>query len=767
MRRLIAGVAGAAVVALPGFIAAAPASAAPTAAPIPNPKGTAKDSDNIASPLSTKQNAERQRAHEMVLKGEATPKGKNKVVRIAPGQYVELAREDEDSIFTVLGEFGTQESPFTILKGGQPGPLHNTIPEPDRTKDNSTIWEPDFSQGYYEDLLFSEKAGDISMRNYYLEQSSGAYTVNGDVTDWVKVPYRTKHYGSNYCGGIVCAQTWSFVNDSVNAWYTNALATMGSPQAVKDYLAKFDVWDRYDYDGDGNFDEPDGYIDHFQSVHAGVGEETGGGTYGTDAIWSHRWYNQTTPIGAGGPTGNPAGGTQIGASGIWIGDYTIEPENGGVGVFSHEFGHDLDLPDLYDTSGNTGGAENSTAFWTLMSSGSYGNTGKPEDGIGGEPTDMGNYEKFFLGWLDYDVVGYGEKRTLKLGPAEHATKKSQGAFVLLPDKVVKQSIGDPYAGDAFYYSGAGNDLDNTMTKSVAVGGGAFSAKVRYEIETDWDYAYLTVNGEPVETNLSTDEDPNSQNFGNGITGESSPAGAWVDLTADLSAYAGSTVDIGFRYWTDGAAVENGFQADEVTLDGTVIGSAESAEGWTLDGFTTTSGSEEQSFFNAYILANRQYLGFDTALETGPYNFGFASTKPNWVEHFKYQDGLLINYWDTSQTDNNVGDHPGSGLVLPVDAHPNLLTWSDGTLMRPRIQSYDSTFGLQKTDGMTLHLDGVPTKVPSQKAQPVFDDTKSWWTGGSAAGRYQPGWNGVDVPKTGTTIKVVSENKNGMMTVKVN
>ena len=29
-------------------------------------------------------------------------------------------------------------------------------------------------------------------------------------------------------------------------------------------LPHLDLWDRYDYDGDGNFNEPDGYIDHFQ-----------------------------------------------------------------------------------------------------------------------------------------------------------------------------------------------------------------------------------------------------------------------------------------------------------------------------------------------------------------------------------------------------------------------------------------------------------------------------------------------------------------------
>jgi immune inhibitor A len=766
MRRLIAGAAGLAVAALPALVGISPASAAgPPDLPDEAPEVRG---DVVSSPLADKRQAERARAVEMVLKGQATPQGKNKVVKIAPGQYVELARQDEDSIFTVLGEFGDLESPFGILQGGAPGPQHNQIPEPDRSVDNATIWTEDFSQPYYEDLLFSEAKGAVSMRNYYLEQSSGAYSVNGEVTDWVQVPYRAAHYGRDYCGSIVCAQTWRFVEDSVNAWWNEAVASMGEAGA-KDYLAQFDVWDRYDYDGDGNFDEPDGYIDHFQSVHAGEGQETGGGSYGTDAIWSHRWYVQTTPIGGGGPLVGgelvPFGGTPLGDSGLWIGDYTIEPENGGVGVFAHEFGHDLDLPDLYDTSGNTGGAENSTAFWTLMSSGSYGNSGKPEDGIGTEPTHMGAWEKFQLGWLDYEVAFAGEKSTHNLGPAEHRTKKSQGAFVVLPDREVTVDIGSPFAGDAFYYSGNGNNLDNTMTKQVTVGAGNLSAKVNYDIETDWDYAYLTVNGTSVETNLSTTTDPNGQNFGYGITDSS--GGAWLDLTADLSSYAGQTVDIGFRYWTDGAAVEPGFSVDEIVLDGSTIGTAETDEGWTFDGFRTTTGQEQQAFFNAYVLENRQYIGFDTSLKTGPYNFGFLNTTPNWVEHFPYQDGLLISYWNSQYTDNNVGDHPGEGLVLPVDAHPEIEYWADGTMMRPRIQSYDSTFGLEATDGITLHNAGVATEIPSQPAQRVFDDTTSWWTGGSAPGRYQPGWSGVDVPKTGTTIKVVSQDSHGVLRVAIN
>ena len=275
-------------------------------------------------------------------------------------RYVELDREGEDSIWTVIAEFGPLDSPFGILKSGIRDRYIMRIPEPDRSVDNTTIWAPDFTETYYENMLFSEEPGAISMRNYYIEQSSGRYAVNGDVTDWTQVPYNAAHYGRNYCGDIVCAQTWVFVDHSVDAWYADQIAAGKTTAEIEAYLAQFDVWDRYDWDGDGNFDEPDGYIDHFQSVHAGEGEETGGGAQGSDAIWSHRWYAYYNNIGVTGPSPDYLlGGVQIGDTKFWIGDYTVEPENGGVGVFAHEFGHDLGLPDLYDTSGNTGGAENS------------------------------------------------------------------------------------------------------------------------------------------------------------------------------------------------------------------------------------------------------------------------------------------------------------------------------------------------------------------------------------------------------------------------
>jgi immune inhibitor A len=86
-------------------------------------------------------------------------------------------------------------------------------------------------------------------------------------------------------------------------------------------------------------------------------------------------------------------------------------------------------------------------------------------------------------------------------------------------------------------------------------------------------------------------------------------------------------------------------------------------------------------------------------------------------------------------------------------------------MRPRPQSYDSTFGLEPTESYTLHNDGVPT-ITSKPAAPVFDDRKSYWTDGSAPGHYQPGWSSVRVPNTGTQIRVQSVTPGGFMQVQV-
>ena len=317
-----------------------------------------------------------------VINGEATPvtKGAGKAVQVSPGQWAQYGLQSTDNILTFLIEFGDQID--TRFPTAPAGPVHNAIPEPDRSVDDTTYWVEDFNRDHFQDIFYGDGE---SMTSLYREMSSGRYTVHGDTSDWVTVPYNEASYGQTESQ----ADMTRFIQDGANAWYAQQKASGKSDAEITQYLQTFDQWDRYDYNKNGNFNEPDGYIDHFQAVHAGEGEEAGAPEW---AIWSHRW--SVGQRAAGGPTWNRNGGVQVGDTGFWIRDYTTEPENGGLGVFAHEFAHDLGLPDLYDTSGG----ENGTGFWTLMSSGSW--MGHGQDTIGTTPNHMGAWEKLQLGWLE-------------------------------------------------------------------------------------------------------------------------------------------------------------------------------------------------------------------------------------------------------------------------------------------------------------------------------------------------------------------------------
>ncbi|MFF8189376.1 immune inhibitor A domain-containing protein [Streptomyces bobili] len=716
-------------------------------------------------PLSKTQEAQREEALEQVISGEATVKDRDgsKVVQLdsrrGESKYVELGREKTDKIFTILVEFGDQ---VDSRYGGTPGPLHNQIAAPDRAKDNSTAWQADYNQAHFQDLYFGTGAGTESLKKYYEKQSSGRYSVDGEVTDWVKVPYNEARYGSNDAP----TGAWYAVQDGVNAWVAEREAAGDTAAEIKAELAEFDLWDRYDFDGDGDFNESDGYIDHFQIVHAGEDESAGGGAQGADAIWAHRWYAFGTDAGSTGPDTNKLGGAQIGDSGIWVGDYTIQPENGGLGVFAHEYGHDLGLPDEYDTAGG----ENSTGFWTLMSSGSWLGTGK--DSIGDLPGDMNAWDKLQLGWLDYEVAKAGVKSKHKLGLAEYNTANPQALIVTLPEKTVTTDVVVPAQGATQWWSGSGDDLRNTLTRSVDLTGkstAALSLDGWWDIEADYDYLYTEVstdgsNWTPIDGKLA--DGTAVPRDGSGKPALTGTVDAYQKLTYSLDAYAGQKVDVRFRYATDGGVAQKGFAADQITVtaDGAALFSdnAESADAaWTANGFTRIGAAITDDYAQYYIAENRQYVSYDKVLKVGPYNYGFSTTRPDWVEHYPYQNGLLIWKWDTSQADDNTSQHPGEGLILPIDAHPTPLKWSDGSLMRNRIQAFDSTFSWYPTDAITLHKADVATKIKARPGVPVFDDSLSSYYDASNP------LAGVKITDTNTSIKIVNEPLSGStVTVKV-
>ena len=131
--------------------AAAPAQSAPPTDGVSSSKSKG-GSDNPEHPLklAQKKAAQKKEALERRLKGDKAFQGK--VAKVGKGQYVELQREATDPVFVMLVEFGNEQYPNPIFQGAPPdgsttdvtGPLHNEIPEPDRSVDNSTLWQADY-----------------------------------------------------------------------------------------------------------------------------------------------------------------------------------------------------------------------------------------------------------------------------------------------------------------------------------------------------------------------------------------------------------------------------------------------------------------------------------------------------------------------------------------------------------------------------------------------------------------------------------------------
>src|SRR3954447_21948088 len=258
--------------------------------------------DDVPNAVEEKRRELREVAIKKVIAGKLTPqkRGASEVVKVgrttaakgqpAQDQYVELAREKTDKIFVVLAEFGNQRHPSYPDQDTDPntpgptrfdGPLHNQIPKPDRTKDNKTIWQADYSREHYQNLYFGTSKASDSLKRWYERQSSGRYSVDGMVSDWVKVPYNEARYGRSNgfpCPGSICGNSYDLVRDGLNAWVDSQKAKGKTDAQIAATLKSYDVWDRNDYDHDGNFNEPDGYIDHFQIVHAG-GDQADGDPY--------------------------------------------------------------------------------------------------------------------------------------------------------------------------------------------------------------------------------------------------------------------------------------------------------------------------------------------------------------------------------------------------------------------------------------------------------------------------------------------------------
>jgi len=138
----------------------------------------------------------------------------------------------------------------------------------------------------------------------------------------------------------------------------------------------------------------------------------------------------------------------------------------------------------------------------------------------------------------------------------------------------------PHSASYSFFGGRTDDRNATLTANIPIDVTAddtLTFWTWYEIETDWDYAYVEVSTDggayfrSIPGDITTTSNPNGNNAGHGITGNS---GGWIQSYFPLSAFADSTIVIRFRYKTDAAVLEEGIFVDDIypvqTFDSTVV-----------------------------------------------------------------------------------------------------------------------------------------------------------------------------------------------------
>jgi immune inhibitor A len=591
---------------------------------------------------------------------------------------------------------------------------HNNI-----SPSESDMYYADYSAAHFNDMIFGDNGytgpkGEnlISMKQYYSAQSGGTLLVQGKVAGWYTASNTASYYGGNDPNG----------NDlRPRDLVKEALAKAAADTTIN--LANFDTDDRYDSDGDGNYNEPDGIIDHVMVIHAGVGEEAGGGSLGEDAIWSHSW--------------DLGGNYQIPGTSYTAFDYTLEPEDGAAGVFAHEFGHDLGLPDEYDTMYSSSIGE-PIAAWSIMSSGSWSGTIP-----GTEPSGFSPYAKQFFqasyggNWQKAAILNFDN--LTPTGTAVKLKQASDNNLINDEHQVVRINLKDketrvvtPPTGSLAYWGSKGKDgekVDASMQTTAPI---ALPAATRpsltfstwYDIEQGWDYGAVRVStdgtnwtdlrGSITTTAYNADAVVDVTNL---ITGASR---GWVTATFDLGAYAGKSIYLKFTYNTDEAVYGAGFYIDNIKITASkktlFADDPDTSNAFTFAGFSKSNGVLVTKHY--YLVEWRNHHGVDMALAHNA--FGGSV--------FAYDPGMVIWYIDDYYTENWTGVHPGNGFLGIVDADQNNIIWMDGRrgyYADNLFQMKDAAFSKNAQKAFTVNYNTLTTTDKNLTAYTSFTDAANY------------------------------------------
>lgn len=296
--------------------------------------------------------------------------------------------------------------------------------------------------------------GTGSFRDYYLRSSFGQLNLNADVFGWFTASSGYLNYGKS------------------NANYMSNVGNL-----VKRAILAADSmgvdFSKYDNDSDG-------YVDGIIILHAGIGAEEQSAPSANNYIWSHR-SNLRNTVGA------------VAVDGVLVDAYGCFPEKRysgglynqvGIGVLTHEFGHLLDLPDLYSTNDHGEGSGN----YANMAGGPWLNSEKT-------PCMHDAWTRVAMGWMQaVPITSSGVYRIDKgLTDSNFAyqinTSRPNEYFLLENRQKRGQDLYLPGRGLAIWHintnkarklsAGGGNSV-NTDTSQYGVG--LLQADGRYDLE---------------------------------------------------------------------------------------------------------------------------------------------------------------------------------------------------------------------------------------------------------------------------------------------
>ena len=243
-----------------------------------------------------------------------------------------------------------------------------------------------------------------SVRDYYMYNSAGVFQPNFVVVGPVTVSENASFYGANDQDGydvkpdLMVKEACLLINDSVD-------------------FSEFD----FDYDG---------YVDNVYIYYAGRGEADGGDA---STIWPHSGtLNKMTLQLDGKDIEAYACSNEL--------NYILKRD--GIGTFTHEYGHIIGLPDMYDVDyGDYNGLGFDLNEWSLMASGSYNNNSRT-------PPCLSIVERTILGWANPNTLDSAQMYTLTdFGKSNYGYKletSNPGEYYLLENRQLNQNVWDAY-----------------------------------------------------------------------------------------------------------------------------------------------------------------------------------------------------------------------------------------------------------------------------------------------------------------------------------